>query len=378
MSNKNPPSTLLCTVGTSLFRANLDKLPSDRHRKLSAAYAGKDWGATAAELRRLSPKDRTCGAEINSIAGLRDKGWIAPDARLLFFHSDTDDGRDTALVLRHYYQGSGPSPEARPVVGLQDQDPRRFRTEGLRNLAKGLCRAARDYGSASCAVNATGGYKAQIAVAVLLGQSLSMPVFYKHELFSEIIAFPPMPVALDFEYWLEVSGLLSLLARETDPVPLKDCAEFASERLESLVERTEIGGKIYVELSPTGQIFHETFRERFRGRRDQMLPPVALKKQKQKPKLEDSGHMRSHPEIMRLMQRVTDEVEQVIQCRTYYYNRDLSSRTLFRLSAKGIEGVFSDGSYTAKFAVDTTAKTEGEQKAVVAALNLWLEESRLL
>ena len=81
--------------------------------------------------------------------------------------------------------------EAREIDDLQDADPKRFRTKGLRNLAKVVCGVIRDYGAANCAINATGGYKAQIAIAVLMGQALGVPVYYKHERFDEIIAFPP-------------------------------------------------------------------------------------------------------------------------------------------------------------------------------------------
>ena len=44
----------------------------------------------------------------------------------------------------------------------------------------------------------------------------------------------------------------------------------------------------------------------------------------------------------------------------------------FRLGSDGVEGVFSDGRYTVKFRVETSAKTAGQQAAVVAALNEWL------
>src|SRR5438093_1489422 len=83
----------------------------------------------------------------------------------------------------------------------------------VRNLAKAVCQIIRDHGASSCAINATGGYKAQIAIAVLMGQALGVPVYYKHERFDEIIAFPPMPVALDFEVWMRLSGLLFALER---------------------------------------------------------------------------------------------------------------------------------------------------------------------
>lgn len=73
------------------------------------------------------------------------------------------------------------------------------------------------------------------------------------------------------------------------------------------------------------------------------------------------------------MQAVTDEVPQITGCQTWYFNPDLPARTLFRLGARGIEGVYSDGRYCAKFRVETTAETPDQSLAVVALLNDWLE-----
>src|SRR5437764_255973 len=79
------------------------------------------------------------------------------------------------------------------------------------------------------------------AVAVLLGQALGIPVYYKHELFSEIIAFPPMPVALDFEVWMRASGLLTALERD-GLAPRSEFEEDWDERYESLVTAEDIDG----------------------------------------------------------------------------------------------------------------------------------------
>jgi hypothetical protein len=258
------------------------------------------------------------------------------------------------------------------VPDLQDQDPKRFRTKGLRNLARKICGVIRERSAAACAINATGGYKAQIAIAVLLGQAIGVPVYYKHELFSEIIAFPPMPVALDFEVWMKASGMLFDLERSTDLILAATYGEEWDEKYESLVERVPIDGQDYLELSPTGQIFHETFRERFRTARDEVLPPLVPPAQKRPPRLENAGWPGERPEVERFMKRVTDEVPQVVHCATFYYNPDLAERTRFRLGRDGIEGIYSNGSFTVKFRVETSAQTLGQQAALVAALNEWL------
>lgn len=208
----------------------------------------------------------------------------------------------------------------------------------------------------------------------MLGQSLGVPVYYKHERFNEIIPFPPMPVALDFGVWLRTSGVLSALERDAQPaLLLEDCPEDA-EKLESLVERVEIDGADYVELSPAGQIFHETFRQRFRSDRDRVLPPPVPEGQKQPPFLGKHGVItRHHAELKRYFLRITAEVPQVTKCRTHYCHPDLSEPRRFRVRGEQVEGICSDGSETVKFYVETSANTPGQREAVVAALNEWLD-----
>jgi hypothetical protein len=235
-----------------------------------------------------------------------------------------------------------------------------------------MCQVVRERSAAACAINATGGYKAQIAIGVLIGQALGIPVYYKHEFFNEAIAFPPLPIGLDFEVWMKASGLLFDLERGTEPVPAKLHEDGWDERFESLVERVRIDDVDYLELSATGQIFHDTFRERFRSARDQVLPPAATAKQP--PRLEKAGWPGQHPEVERFLRRVTEQVPQVVQCETHYYNPDLSERTRFRVASDKVEGVLSAGRYTVKFWVRTTANTEGQKAAVIAALNEWLAD----
>ena len=370
-----PAHTLICTVGTSLFNSNLAKLTVEdadpARAELARAYAAHDWHAVAGKLAERSPTERLCGAEINSLTSLFDKGFAQRESNLFFCHSATDEGRDIGSVLRLYYQKSGKHPlvQTLEIGDLQDGDPQLFRTRGLRNLAKTVCKVVRDYGAGGCAINATGGYKAQIAIAVLMGQAMSVPVYYKHERFDEIIGFPPMPVALDFEVWMRASGLLFTLDRELQ-LPAADCQEDWDDKLESLIERERVDGKEFITLSPTGQIFHETFRERYRTSRDQYLPPPVSDSQKEEPTHEKSGHLPAA--VIDFMVDVTRQVPQVRRCHCKYFNPDLPAQSRFRLASTGIEGIDSNGTWCAKFDVMTSAQTEGQRHAVLAALNEWL------
>jgi putative CRISPR-associated protein (TIGR02619 family) len=374
-----PAQTVICTVGTSLFRPNLAGLraddPEPNRQALARAYAAGDWEAVAAGLGTHGPTDRLCGAEINSLASLVAKGYAAADANLVFCHSDTADGQAIGRILEVYFRRAGHSSvQARTITDLQDRDARLFRTRGLRNLAKEVCKVIRDYGAASCAINATGGYKAQIAVAVLMGQSLGVPVYYKHELFDEIISFPPMPVALDFEAWMRLSGLLFALQAALQPADLVEDYPGDAETLESLVDRETVDGVDYLELSPTGQIFHETFRERFRTTRDQVLPPAVPTGQKKPPHVEDSGHMHAVRGLKAFLEAVTASAPLVVRCSTFWSHPDLPRPARFWVGAEGVEGQFSDGKALVKFRVETRATTPGQMAAVAATLNEWLQE----
>ena len=167
------PHTLLCTVGTSLFYPNLSGLTREPQADcvradLAQAYADQDWPKVAAHLRQLPPTERLCGAEINSVTDLLTHGHVEKD-RLHLLFSDTADGGHVAAVLDAYFTTGGWREQTHRVNDLKDQDPRAFRTRGLRNLAKLFDDQVREAGLPEhCAINATGGYKAQIAIAVLM------------------------------------------------------------------------------------------------------------------------------------------------------------------------------------------------------------------
>jgi putative CRISPR-associated protein (TIGR02619 family) len=383
----NLPHTLICTIGTSLIHPNLANLPENEEAyakwlerqpkedrdslsldiilNLQSSFQANDLESVALALGQLPGITRLCGAEINSISDLIEKEYCQPNCELFLCHSQTPDGEKIKSILEFYYKGKGYRVKSKEIEGLQDKNPKLFRTKGLRNLAKAVSEVVRDKSPQFCAINATGGYKAQIAIAVLIGQALEVAVYYKHERFSEIISFPPMPIALDFNLWLEKSGILAILEREEIIEWNTDLDEDWNEQMETLIERD--GQEIW--LSPTGQIFHETFKGRFESDRDTFLPPLVLRNQKIQPELTDHGWGNARSKILNFLQKITDQCSYVKQCRTHYWSPDLSSPVRFRKKGEQIEGIFSNGSWTVKFFVDTSANTEGQLAACIADLN---------
>ncbi len=188
-----PRSLLLCTVGTSLLNPNS---AGGQYTTRGATGPVTDWNAVTSVLRELPVTDRACGAEMNSVAALVAVGHAAVGCGVYLFHSDTDDGRAIAAALADLFRFRGHSPvEAVCVTDLQDTDPTRFASRGLPNLARAMAGAVRNHGPGATAINATGGFKAQTAVAVLTGQALGVPVHYLHEKFGTPITFPVIAAA---------------------------------------------------------------------------------------------------------------------------------------------------------------------------------------
>ncbi len=262
--------TLICTVGTSLFNniKNLRKEPKDLPENwalIDQSHANGRWSELARELGKLDPaENRLCGAEVNAIEQTLKRGRL-PLERICFLVSDTEDGRDTGELLEHYYRRRKDTNlkdiESKVVEGLQDKEPKRFKTQGLRSLVRAIGDIVQRAGGPEyVAVDATGGYKAQIAVAVLTGQVLDMPVFYKYDGFSEFIDFPPLPVSFDYDLLGRYAGVLSLF-ESGKAMAEKELPKIDDKLLSLLVEVEVDGDKLY-ELGPMGQIYLTGYRLR--------------------------------------------------------------------------------------------------------------------
>ncbi len=263
-------NTLICTVGTSLFESNLKRLSQDtpdlpeNWRKLKNAFDNKKWSELARLLLDIPPNKRICGAEINTIEEAKKKKWL--DLRnLIFLVSDTEAGKNTGFVLKKYFEGRRDLQlkqiEYKFVKNLQDESPKKFKIHGLRNLVRCIGDYVERYGRENIAIDATGGYKAQIAVAVLIGQALDIPVYYKHERFSEIIDFPPLPISLDYDLLGRYSDILTDFERGKSFT--KSEIDNFDEKLRVFLTEIEVDGESLFELNAIGQLYITSFRLRY-------------------------------------------------------------------------------------------------------------------
>ena len=346
------PNTLVSTVGTSLL-GNLKAMSLEDAEPAAIAEA----------LRRKDPSDRLCGAEINSIADLRALRLVTADARLHFCASDTPKGQRAGAILAAYYRQEGADCTVHTIEGLRDDDTKLFKTVGLRNLARSLGERVRQAGGAQfVAINATGGFKAQIAVAVLIGQALGVAVHYKFELFPEIIQFPPMPISFDFE----------MLGRFADYLYAFECGDVV-ERPEEAIDpalrvlleedQDEEGRQIW-SLAPIGQIYLEGFRLRYPAAKT--LPPDA--DAPAEVRLRDDHFPDGFREYL---ERVCRESSFVTRCHSLPYDKQRGIRDRsFRVRGDEIVAEYVDRDrFGARAALLTTAKRPVELAVAAQYLN---------
>jgi putative CRISPR-associated protein (TIGR02619 family) len=258
---------VLTTVGVSLlgqirkkFEVSDGKLPDERE--------------VVAFLRQHEPEAHECGAEINSLAALLSgtqlsNGTPEAPAAVQLLVSDTDEGEWVGKVLCQYLpKWQGPKIEdvqmAR-VSKLNGENYKSFANHGLKSLVtqaiKCLKGAETKWPEAKRVINATGGYKAQISFAGLIGQVMRVPVVYLFEHFARCIELQPLPVAFDRGLWLGNYWLFEELENPEEMVEWRRVCDYqVDKRIADLLNRVEIDGKEYVELSPILALLHQGFK----------------------------------------------------------------------------------------------------------------------
>jgi putative CRISPR-associated protein (TIGR02619 family) len=238
--------TVLTTVGTSLVTNARKALGLNMEEAITEAQV-------ANYLRRADPEKAS--AETNSLSRL-----LHEDDEIVFLCSQTEEGKKCAEALRRFYDSRGHRAQVREVRDLNYTE-RRFKMRGLRSLVAtlvGLIREERKRGR-KVLVNATGGFKAEIAYATLVGLLFDVPVYYIHEAFREIIEMPPTPISWDYSLLADHEEFFEWLfdqerpTREVD-ARLRDCPR------ELRLLLSEVEGSTM--LSPAGEAFYEAYLDR--------------------------------------------------------------------------------------------------------------------
>ncbi|MBO8159679.1 putative CRISPR-associated protein [Thermosyntropha sp.] len=231
---------ILCTVGTSLINN-----ASRSHWKTSSASALSDFIKHKGE--------KTAGAETNSLSHiLQEKDHI------LFLHSQTEEGYLCADALCRYYADRGFSVKSREIKGLT-YTHNSFALHGLRSLISALTDEIRISRRMSIqpVINATGGFKAEIAYATLVGLIFQVPVYYIHELFQDIIEMPPLPVNWDPSLFIAHEDFFDWIAQEfRRKEKVLNRLKGRPHEINMFLHEDSEG---YITLSPAGEVYYQAF-----------------------------------------------------------------------------------------------------------------------
>lgn len=376
--------TLLCTVGTSLFNKyrniQINALETTPLRHETYQYLNnKNYIGFAKSLLKEDDDNEILGAEICSIHHIMKSEKITALDNIIFLVSDTEDGRATGEVLCRYYNDSRYNISGRKdfavyevIDKLNDYEPAAFKNIGLRNLVKKISDRVMIHGKDKIIINATGGYKAQILFAGVVGQSLGIPVYYLFEKFNEIIELPPQPISFDPEFWLDNQDVFFALEKSGYVGSDFDEKWFNNKdpRFESLLTIEIENNRIFLMLSPTGEIFHQMFLLKYH-QNNSSLPKQTGRKEK--PHIGDHHMPRG---IYDYLEKLTGYFPFIVKCSTISLNKGTATN-LFTLKShnnrKEIIGSYTN-EYTVNFIIQTTSKDTDEMtKAVIHMNENWLK-----
>ncbi|MCS7071201.1 MAG: putative CRISPR-associated protein [Anaerolinea sp.] len=349
---------LVSTVGTS-FISNVrgefkdeNGVDEATHIILRKLLQEENWDELARQVSKIPPSSKICGAEINSIdEAIRRKKVVLE--HIDFFVSDTPDGRKMGKLLESYVIEAGfpnlKTCQYHVITDLQDKCPPRFKVYGLRNLVRELGRIVNQFGADSLVIDATGGYKAQIAIAVVFGQAMGIPVLYRHERFSEIIDFPPMPIAFDYDLLGRNAALLA--AFERGEALSTNEIEHLEDKIRVLLEEIEVDDQILFELGAVGQIFLTGFRLRFP--RSRKLQPVAAE-ERSLPSFRDDHYPNG---FKNFVIKVYEETEWIKSCHSLPYDKQKAIKGIgFYIYQGKLVGTYQDNDkFGARFEILTNA-----------------------
>lgn len=355
---------MICTVGRSLL-SNFERANPELKENFSH-------DTVLNQLLKLKPNDRKCGAEINSINSIIKRGALSDPLYITFLVSDTKDGERIGNLLKDYF--SNPTcpirfqnVHVRKIQGLNGEDKEDFKKRGLKEVAKSMTELVTKLPELTI-INATGGYKAQISFAVLLGQILKIKVYYMFEGFNEIIELPPLPVSFDYSLWIKNYDLLETLEKGTfDYEMIRE----SDERLKVLYE-VERGGneKLYI-LNAMGTIFHRSFKELFKKEKVN-LPPERDKEPQYISSVKE-GHSKIFDNKFEISKKFL-RIPYITKLICNYYNPKSGNFNSVKFKENILEIVFAKNGESIGFTAETTAKTDLQKDALKIFINEKMKE----
>jgi len=251
-------TTIIATVGASLI-GNIK-----RNVELNSMYEMNEFKKIADYMITKITDERSLGAEVNSVESILKEKFLDERKNLYLLVSDTETGIKTGEILKNYFENSPDSNFENVYVKitekLNDENREDFKRYGLRNIVKNMAEIIKKHGTETI-INATGGYKAQIAFALALGQGMDIPVYYMFERFPTVIKLPPLPLSLDYKLYTEYLYFIDQFDEEEIIIFDKETEnqyKVINEKLIPLFDIERVDREKYIALNPMGQVFVES------------------------------------------------------------------------------------------------------------------------
>jgi len=236
---------IIVTVGISLL-SNFQRLAK---KKI-------DYKTIVPLLKFIEETGMKSSAEIESIEKLRRKQVNITEGKFYLLVSDTKDGRFVGKVLKLYFRTLNYNVEIVKIKGLVPQ-AKEFAKIGLVNFINSVADIIEKH-SGNAIINATGGYKAEISYATVLGILYKVQVYYLFDNFEEIIDLPQLPLNFDFNYFKKYYENMEMVLNAANFEYANECYEKLPEVLKPLFFVNEELGKFY--LTPNGVAFMRAYK----------------------------------------------------------------------------------------------------------------------
>lgn len=254
------PRTFVCSVGTSAAKGV--GLPG----KLAEWVRGHPTPAAAARIlfdkvKDIKPEGENLHKELSAEIHSLTRMGVGDRDRVVLLCSETPDGDACGHAVRLYLEAHHPGIvcEVRTVAGLQVFDAMRFRTEGVVNFVRRCLEEVRNYGSEYVVLNPTGGFKALVPYAVLVGMLKRVTCQYIFEQSTSVLTLPPLPVAIDRGPFERYRPLFASIDRDSSIPKARWDVEVRHDDRATLEPLVEVLGE-EVTISGVGELFLDELR----------------------------------------------------------------------------------------------------------------------
>jgi len=211
-------------------------------------------------------------AETNSLLKI-----ATPDDEIVLLYTNTPEGDRCAKQVEKYLKDKDWKGLRSRQLPLE-QNEAQFERYGLRNLVDILIDeiAKAQHKQQEVIINATGGFKAEIAYTTMVGMIFQVPVKYIYQDFQQPITFPALPIVWNIDLLLEYESFFEWIEadyRYSAEVEQKLKAIPDREQVQALLLPPDADGLVL--LSPAGEIFWKRVKQQQQIAESQEDPPAS-------------------------------------------------------------------------------------------------------